>query len=319
MILLSFLGEQPMPALLPLWATEDYDTTGLIPSERTEDLARIVSSFILTDGDLRDIKVLPYFIISPYDLELAEKVIRNQIQSLQLIFGKEICLNLTGGTKMMSIAGMLAAMALNCSMIYVATEKNEIIHLSPGEILSHSVPLEVSISIDQYFGAHGIETSLQQNFNNQAPCAERPPKEGDDLEAFVYQLAVESGYFDDVQRGIFIRKGSQLEQPMIRELDVIVIKNGRLAVCSCKSGRYSPEYLAELEALTAREKFGIYCGKVLASGEEDFSDYRKEEFRHNRVSLVYGNKLNAIAEILLMATEGKIPEEHPKVIETGIS
>jgi hypothetical protein len=293
-----------MPALLPLWASDAYDATCLVPSERTQDLAQIVSDFIKTDERLCSIKVYPYFKISPYDLEKAEKAIHKQIQLMQLAYEDEICLNLTGGTKIMSIAGMLAAMALNCSMLYVATEKNEIIQLSPGEKLSRSIPLKVNISIQQYFAAHGIETSLDHSFSSPDQPVDRPPKEGDALEDYVYQQVVDSGLFDDVQKGLFIRKQMRIDQPMIRELDVVVIKNGRLAVCSCKSGRYSPDHLAELEALTAREKFGIYCGKVFASGEKHFTAYRIEEFRQNHVALVYGEKLKNISDILLRATEG---------------
>jgi len=303
MLLLSFLGEQPLPVLLPLWATETYDATCLVPTEKTEDLANSLCEFIKHDSDLSRLKLYPYFKISPYDLEKAEGTIRKQLTQIQKNYSGPICINLTGGTKIMSMAGMLAAFELGCPMIYVATEKSMIIRMTPGKSFSESEPLEVNISIPQYLSAYGIESSLDQSFLDPTSPTYHPPKEGDELEEFVYQQALASGFFDDVKKGLFIRKISSLGESIINELDVVVIRNGRLAVCSCKSGKYSKKYLAELEAVTAREKFGIYCGKVFTSNERVFSEYRKNEFRLNNVSLVYGPLLDRIEEYLLAATE----------------
>jgi hypothetical protein len=303
MLLFSFLGEQPMPALLPLWALEQIDATCLIPSERTEGLAQILSEFIIKDRDLSRIHVFPYFKISAYDLRRAEGTLHKMIRQIQPSYSGSIAFNLTGGTKIMSMSGLLAAFEKNYEMFYVISEAEEIISLSPEDSTRQVLPLNIKISVEQYFAAHGIDTSLDQSFANPDEETYHPPKVGDALEELVFQKAVESGYFDDVQKGLFIRKEARIEQPMIRELDVVVIRNGRLAVCSCKSGKYSPEYLAELEALTAREKFGIYCGKVFVSGKESFSEYRQEEFRQEGVSLVFGKGLQYIDDILLMATE----------------
>jgi hypothetical protein len=303
MLLLSFLGEQPLPVLLPLWASQSYDATCLVPTERTEDLAKSLCAFIRQDRDLSNLQVYPYFKIAPYDLEKAEATIRKQLSHIQSSYSGAICINLTGGTKIMSMAGMLAAFELGFSMIYVATEKDSIIKMTPGASFSERQSLQVNISIEQYLSAYGIESSLDHSFSDPGLPTPHPPKEGDALEEFVYQQALDSGFFDDVKKGLFIRKFSHRSEPIINELDVVVIRNGRLAVCSCKSGKYSKAYLAELEAVTAREKFGIYCGKVFASNEGEFSEYRKKEFRMNKVSLVYGSSLEKVAEFLLAATE----------------
>lgn len=303
MLLLSFLGEQPLPVLLPLWALDAYDATCLVPTEKTEDLAKTLCGFIRQDRDLSRLQVFPYFKIAPYDLEKAEATIRKQLERILGSYSGAICINLTGGTKIMSMAGMLAAFELGCSMIYVATEKDSLIRMTPGASFSETQPLRVNISIEQYLSAYGIESSLDHSFAEPGLPTQHPPKEGDTLEEFVYQKTVDSGYFDDVKKGLYIRKFTRHSDPIINELDVVVIRNGRLAVCSCKSGKYSKAYLAELEAVTAREKFGIYCGKVFASNVGEFSEYRKKEFRMNKVSLVYGSSLEKVAEFLLAATE----------------
>jgi hypothetical protein len=302
MLLLSFLGEQPLPTLLPLWNDSTFSATCLMPSEKTEGLGKVVTAFIQSDPDLSHIQVFPYFKVSAYDLDKTKQTLKKQIGLLQNTCTEPICINLTGGTKLMSMAGMMAAYEMGYQMLYVATENNEILHLTPGIPKPEVTPLNVKISIDQYFSAYGIETSLDQSFANPDEHTFHPPKEGDELEEYVYQQAIESGYFDDVKKGLFIRKATNLEQPLLHELDVVVIKNGRLAVCSCKSGKYSPKFLAELEALTAREKFGIYCGKAFAS-QESLTNYRIKEFHQNRVTLISGDRLPHIADYLLLSME----------------
>mgnify|MGYP001127095715 CR=1 FL=1 len=141
MLLLSFLGEQPIPVLLPLWASKKYDATCLVPTEKTEDLAQTLCGFMKKDRDLSGLKVYPYFKISPYDLEKAEGTIRKQLTQIQNNYPGSICINLTGGTKIMSLAGMLAAFELGFPMIYIATEKNMIIQMTPGKSFSESEPL----------------------------------------------------------------------------------------------------------------------------------------------------------------------------------
>jgi hypothetical protein len=303
MLLLSFLGEQPLPALLPLWSLDWFDATCLVPTEQTEDLAKELMQFLNTDPGFSHLRLFPYFKIAPYDLARAQSTIQKQLEIIQDHYDGALCFNLTGGTKLMSMAGMLSAFDLNVPMIYVATEKNQIISMHPGKQENAVYPLQVKISIQQYFSAHGIESSLDQSFSEPDIATDHPPKEGDQLEAFVFRQAVESGYFDDVKQGLYVRKPLGDGQFLIHELDVVVIRNGRLAVCSCKSGKYDKAYLAELEALTSREKYGIYCGKVFVSGESAFSDYRLNEFRVNDVMLVYGDGLAQAAESLLLATE----------------
>lgn len=303
MLLLSFLGEQSLPVLLPLWAMDQFDATCLVPSERTEGVARRLSDFIRSDPDLSRLELFDFFKIAPYDLEQAEATIRKEIGRIEERYPGKICFNLTGGTKIMSMAGMLTAFEQGAPMLYVATEKNHILTMRPGCPQSDVVPLVVKISIEQYFSAHGIESSLDQSFSQPDVATDHPPKEGDALEEFVHEKALASGYFDQVKKGLFVRKKLGEGQYLIHELDVVVIRNGRLAVCSCKSGKFDKSYLADLEALTSREKFGIYCGKVFVSGESHFSEYRINQFRVNKVALVYGKKLDQIADILRLATE----------------
>ena len=280
-----------------------FTATCVVPTEKTEDLGKIVTTFIQSDPDLSHIQVLPYFKVSAYDLDKAKQTLVKQIGLFQNSCNEPVCINLTGGTKIMTMAGMMAAYEMGYQMLYVATENNEILHITPGVPDPEVVPLDVKITIDQYFSAYGIESSLDQSFTNPDEHTYHPPKIGDELEEIVYRHAVDSGYFDDVKKGLYIRKSMGYEQPLLHELDVVVIKNGRLAVCSCKSGKYNPKFLAELEALTAREKFGIYCGKVFASGEDSLTDYRKKEFSQNRVMLIYGDRLPYVADYLLLSME----------------
>ena len=89
------------------------------------------------------------------------------------------------------------------------------------------------------------------------------------LEELVYRKAVASRLFDDVVRNVKITRQTGGER-VENELDVVVTRNGRLAVVSCKTGSQVEKTqnlnkaLYELSALSRREEAGIYCVKVLA-------------------------------------------------------
>ena len=80
-----------------------------MPTELTEDLAQIISSFIKDDPQLSPVQVVPYFKVSAYDLEKTEQTLHKMIAQIQNICPEPICINLTGGTKIMSMAGMMVA------------------------------------------------------------------------------------------------------------------------------------------------------------------------------------------------------------------
>ncbi|KPL73728.1 hypothetical protein ADN00_14245 [Ornatilinea apprima] len=299
MILLSLIGEQPIPNLLPLWQSGAvYTGTRFAVTQQTMRVAQSLREALARDAALKHLAVLDPLLLDAYDIDGDRRALVQAIQTLQER-GEEVCVNLTGGTKLMSLAALQAAQDTLAPMLYVSTQSGEIIHLDLDGSQARREPIRVRVSVSQYLGAHGFETSLNPNFHLPQLRSFAPPKEGDPLENQVERLARDSGYFDDVQRGLFIRKRAK-KQESRNELDLLVTRNGRLAVCSCKSGvKITKEMIYELDSIFSREDTGIYCAKVLVCAQEELPQAIRDRARNQNVHLVYGEHIQQIADVLL--------------------
>jgi hypothetical protein len=294
MLLLSLIGEQPIPNLLPLWQFPEYSATQFAATRTTLPMAHTLAAAVRRDAQLKKVDVLEPLLLEAYDIAQARDVLTAALVTHRAQ-GREVCLNLTGGTKLMSLAALQAAFGSGIRLLYISSEQNQVIMLASDGSERARQPIQVRISAEQYLAAHGLEVE---------PAGRRPSelKDGSWLEEIVARRALESGSFDDVRRNVFIRKHS--ERGLVEnELDVVVTRNGRLAVCSCKSGRkITKEQLYELTSLSRREAAGIYCGKVLVTDLAELSQALRERARSMGVHLVYGKELERVAEHLLAAT-----------------
>lgn len=301
MILLSLVGEQPIPNLIPLWqAPQQYSAARFAATSETREIAKNLAKTIRNDPLLSHITPNPVLELDAYDINTTRSRLAKALAAYQEN-NSSVCLNLTGGTKIMSLAALLAAFGTGVPLLYVSTQNNSIIYYQSDGNETHRQEISIKIDVKQYFNAHNLEVSSHPNFNlNAAKPLVHPPKEGDDLEKKVFQLARDSGKFDDVQRNIFIRR--RIKQNWVRnELDIVVTRNGRLAVCSCKSGDITKEDIYELASLSRREAAGIYCGKVLVCGRKEIPEALRDRARASQVRLVYGSEVENVAEHLLSA------------------
>ena len=306
MILLSLLGEQPIPNLLPLWHAPQYTVTQFAATPTTLPLARALAEFIRHDPQLGRLTVLEPLELAAYDVQLARARLAEALAAHQLS-SQQVCLNLTGGTKLMSLAALQAAFGSGVPLMYVATEQNSVIYFRSDGSEERREPIKVAITAAQYLAAHGLEVSTAPNFGS-GPVKPRQAG-GDALEKRVEALARKSGHFDDVQRNLFIRKVTK-NGPVANELDVVVTRNGRLAVCSCKMidtgnarGRdIMREAIYEVASLSRREVAGIYCGKVLVNSQPVMAPAISDRAEASGVKLVYGREVVRVAEYLLAAT-----------------
>jgi hypothetical protein len=291
MLLLSLIGEQPIPSLLPLWQFPEYTATQFAATRTTLPVAQTLAAAIRQDAQLKHIDVLEPLLLEAYAIAQARDALSAALVAHRAQ-GREVCLNLTGGTKLMSLAALQAAFGSGVKLLYVSTEENQVIHLaSDGSELARQ-PIQVRISIEQYLAAHGLQVEAR-------PAA---LKDGSALEEIVARRAFESGSFDDVRRNVFIRRRTE-RGPVENELDVVVTRNGRLAVCSCKSGgKITKEHIYELASLSRREAAGIYCGKVLVTDHPDPTRAVRDRARSMGVHLVYGKEQENVVEHFLAAT-----------------
>lgn len=293
MILLSLLGEQTIPNLIPLWQTGDFTATIFAATSTTKGQVEILSRAIKNDPQLKNIEILPPLYLDAYVVNQARACLGNALNQFREA-NLPVCLNFTCGTKIMSMAALQAAFGSGVKLLYVSTENNELIYFQSDGSEIDREPIDVHISAFQYFAAHGIEASLNQNFNSVSFSDLRPPREGDYLEEAIYRQVKDSGWFDDVQKNVFIRKKTKRGE-VGNELDVVATNNGRLVVCSCKAGEIDKEDLYELSSLSRRESAGIYCGKVLASTLDEFPSALRERALANGIHLVYGKEIQNAA------------------------
>jgi len=299
MLLLSLIGEQPIPNLLPLWQSNEYTATRFAVTPQTAVVAEQLSAAIRQDPQLAHLEILDPLVLEAYDIQtararLAEALVDHARQ------GRQMRLNLTGGTKIMSLAMLQAAFGSGLELLYVSTQTKQIIYLASDGTEKRREEINVKIDVFQYLRPHGLEVSEHQSFAPGRKAEKKNVKEGDPLEARVHVLAYGSGMFDDVKRNIFIRKHTDRE-PVDNELDLVVTYNGRMAVCSCKSGNLTKEDIYEIASLSRREAAGIYCGKVIVSSKKKLPVSLRDRARAMGVRLVYGKEIDNVAEHLRLS------------------
>ena len=307
MFLLSLVGEQPIPNLLPLFQDASIKTVRFAATAATRSVALGLERFICQDRTLSRLQVQPVLDLPAYQIDKAREEISHAL--VEQLKGGPVWVNLTGGTKIMSLAAMLAAKDYGAGLLYVSSEENQIILLNSNGAENGRQPLNVQVSVEQYLHAHDLEVSDTLNFSSLGPRSRvRQPKEGDQLEEIVYHQLRDSGRFDDVRRNVYIRKKVRGDW-VVNELDVVVTLNGRMAVCSCKSGSVTKEHVYELSSLSRREAAGIYCGKVLICGLADIADAVKQRASGFGVRVIYGSTVqNCVDKVLSAVVPASVKE-----------
>jgi len=108
MLLLSLTGEQPIPNLLPLWQFPEYTATQFAATRTTLPVVEALAAAIRQDVQLKHIEVLETLRLEAYDIAQARYALAAALVAQQAQ-GREVRLNLTGGTKLMSLAALQAA------------------------------------------------------------------------------------------------------------------------------------------------------------------------------------------------------------------
>ncbi len=301
MIMIALVGEQPMPVLLPLWQWDEITAVQLFATQTTMSVADSLANFIKKEQFPQKIEVYKTILVEAYDLYDVTEKIKEAISAFP---GEKVLINLTSGTKIMSLGAAMAAEGRgNAKLLYVNTQDSRMLTYKLNEPDVGIEEICVNITVAQYLGAHGFLVTPNQNPEaTTAPV--RQPRAGDWLEDKLYTQCQESGFFDDVQLNRFIHK--PIDDTLIpNEIDVMVTKNGNLGVCSCKTGGLNTKMLNELSTLASRISTGIYCKKFLVTSNDkpsdDFCNRAKKEF----IQIIDGNNLDNAAEIISKAFDKK--------------
>ena len=154
MLLLSLVGEQPIPNLLVARSLCPQSILWVC-SQRTQSIAERLSPLLPPTS-----QPLPPLVMPPYDVEEARKALGT---SLQTYTGEEdeFVLNLTGGTKPMTWAALSVAAERSLPFVYLQTEGEHTVlyrYRTQSErfVLEDRRRVGALIDIHDYLQAHGL-------------------------------------------------------------------------------------------------------------------------------------------------------------------
>jgi len=304
MLIISLVGEQPLPVLIPLLQKpKAYGEFLLVATSFVKGVAQNITNVLHSDTRFSHLKIHEPLIASAYNMQITRDAI---LQVLDRCSHKEtpVVINLTGGTKIMSLSAQQAAFAMEIPLIYVSSEKNEIIYFNAKSMELRREKIKVKISVRQYLEVYGLEVSDNQAFDPARGPTIAPLKEGDELESEVFARVSSSEKFDDVTHKTYIRKLTKAGE-VKNELDVVATRNGRLVVCSCKDVKdLTNDHIYELSSLSRREQAGIYCGKVLVLGHKTRPTQAFiDRARSSSIELVFGDEIEHVVDHFLSASK----------------
>jgi hypothetical protein len=252
MILLSLLGEQPIPNLLPALHLKPARNI-LVYTDRTEAVARRLAR-ILPNACLEDLQVSPYEI---------EKVIA-RLSSL-LVTGEETWFNLTGGTKTMALAAYQVAARGGCPFVYLESEQRRSLLYAYSfkdgvPVLTEKHEIGALIKINDYLLAH-LEGYREEGFHTDPTTGKLDS--GGLFEQAGYNALQQTSF--EVLAGVRPEKvGNQLE------IDLVFRLSNQVGIAEFKLGDKKGETLKRgLDQLTnvgGREYLGTYTTKFLVAG-----------------------------------------------------
>lgn len=153
--LISLVGKQPMPVLIPIVQYGPSNTL-LVATEETRKQAtdiREAVRLLPNDSDVR----LPRIISQPVDPYRSEQT-SDSVAGLVERYGSEgNVINITGGTSLMALGAFHAARAQQVAMLYVSTDGDKIIHLKPEGLDEDEICCRVPVKV--YLRAHGAYLS----------------------------------------------------------------------------------------------------------------------------------------------------------------
>lgn len=267
MTLISLIGEQPIPNILPALHLKPSCLV-LIYTDRTKKQALNLQKFFNRKSQpSTQIETVPISIQNGYNL--AE--IADQLRPLLATY-EGVAFNLTGGTKPMALAGYQLAQEKAAPVFYLETEgKRSFLYEyrfpQPFALPDLSSPVELPelICIDDYLNAF-LSGYRKDGFSKE---------DGGQFENAIYDALNE--HVDEQQAGIKPHgAGSQID------IDLIVRIKNQVAVIEIKDKdpRYEPKKgIDQLNTIGGREYLGIYTVKILVSSTKlslDIHDLAKE-------------------------------------------
>jgi electron transfer flavoprotein alpha subunit len=273
MLLISLIGEQPIPNLLPIKYLKPNKTI-FVYTTRTEDVARRLRRVLSGDANLKtDIKTEPYSF--KYVLQdLLKKIPEDE----------EILFNLTGGTKVMALAAYSLALHKNARFIYLQSEGHKSLlaryHFENGfpKSIAEKEELPALISINEYLNAH------LPGYEAEGYSKDKKGKinEGGKFEKAIYTAL--STRFDEILSGVR-PKGVKNQI----EIDLVIREKNQVGIAEIKlgGGDSGKRALDQLKMAGGREYLGSYTKQFLIVGKRSLSAQIEGLARKRDVKILY--------------------------------
>lgn len=253
--LISLIGEQPIPNLLPIRYLKP-DKSVLVYSDRTAETTNRLIELIEPITEVISVRVNPY---DPISIQSAiEQVLQSEGE-------EELIINLTGGTKPMSLAAFLVAFQRHASLIYVQSEQKQ------------SWLYRYVMTNDKTFGPPVKERmpSLINNhdyiYSHVGSLQDSDHSNSDVLGKYLEKLVADTltPYVDEITPSV--RPIGDLD------IDLVARCDNQVAILEIKSGKNTRKGLNQLNTAGGREYFGTYTEKILVSNLDDWEHERSNQ------------------------------------------
>ncbi len=269
-LLISLIGEQPIPNLLPIRHLKPSQLL-LVYTSRTSQHVKRLEKLVTNDvQQLVTIQIEPYAILETREA-IVEKLEEVTQQSAKLT------LNITGGTKNMSLAAYMVAARFASPVIYLQTEGHQSLlhqyHFVEDELqLQNRQILPTLINNHDYIFAHVGE---YQPLGHDRKTS--------DQRGILFEKEVVarlSPCVDEITVGI---------KPIADlEIDLVVRCGNQVGIVEVKTGKKTRLGIDQLNTAGGRAYFGTYTEKFLVS---DFPDWAQ---RSNQTELAETRNIQII-------------------------
>lgn len=163
---IAIVSEQPVPNVLPLLETDiDAKEVIFLHTGRFTDNISYLESTLKPKGLKVQAELIPDSVA--YDYTEMEAIVGERIEQLQAN-DKQPMINITGGTKLMSLGAFLAAFNRDVDAYYVEDNSLQWVNTAGQRDLT---PLTTSLKLDQFLAIHG--TQVESTGSEQVPPEEQ--------------------------------------------------------------------------------------------------------------------------------------------------
>lgn len=281
--LVSLIGEQPIPNLLPILYLKPEKNI-ILYSSTTEKAARKIEKLI---SNVEKIE------IEPYDYQK----ITNDVERKLNFQERQVMFNLTGGTKIMSLALFKVALERKIDFFYFQSEGNKSLlyhyKFQNDEIFHEKIELPELITIDYYLKAHLFDYVIDNNITS-----------GSYFEKQIFKV-LEDNSFEILSNIRPKGEGNQLE------IDLVIKLKGtnNVAIAEIKVGDEREEGpkkgIDQLALACQREYLGTYTKRFLITSRE-LSKQIKELAKAHGINIIDGLEVDKNGNKLLEQSKHKL-------------